>query len=276
MSSFSTLRRPSLPLVAGLAATAGSLTAVAIPAIQGLHVWRTSRPSVTGPHHPDGLIGLDVIITEGAAAPDPLALVWLGDSLASGVGAGSPDTSFPRRAAALTSIAEGRSVHLTCLAQPGARASDVIADQLPAAVDRLGPGSVVVVTVGANDVGSLRRPRRFRREYTTILTTLGATGATVIAVGLPHMGSAAVMARPLRTIVGFAGRHADRSVRRLALRHDASYVHIAVRAPWGTDPATYLAPDRWHPNDATYQLWADRVAERLQPLLAARRHLAAT
>ncbi len=271
MSALSIRRRPSIPLLAGIAAAAGSLTAVAVPAIQGVVVWRTSRPSVTGPHDQDGLIGAVPTRADGGPEPLPLSLIWLGDSLASGVGAGSPDSSFPRRAAALTSVAEGRSVHLTCLARPGARASDVIADQLPNALDRLGPGCVAVVTVGANDVGSLRRPRRFRREYTKILTALGATGATVIAVGLPHMGSAAVMARPLRTIVGVAGRHADRSVRQLAARHDAHYVHIAVRAPWGTDPATYLAPDRWHPNDATYQMWADRVAERLHPLLVALR-----
>ena len=238
--------------------------AVGVPTIQGLMVWRGARPAVPGPHPQDGLLGA------ASATHDPVALVWLGDSLASGVGAETPDASFPRRAASLCSAAEGRSIHLTCLARPGARAADVLSDQVPAAVGALGPGAIAVVTVGSNDIGSLNHPRRFRRDYAAILESLSETGATVVAVGLPHIGSAAVMARPLRTIVGWVGRHADREVRHLAAEHGAHYVHIAVRAPWGTKPKTYLADDKWHPNDATYQLWADRVAALLVPVLAAR------
>lgn len=241
----------------------GSLVAVAVPTIQGVVVWRTARPAVPGPHPQDGLV---------VGCPDdtaPLTLVWLGDSLASGVGAETADAAFPRRAAALSSAAEGRSIDLTCLAQPGACAADVLRDQVPAAVAHLGPGTVAVVTVGSNDVGSLQ-PRRFRREYAAILQALTTTGAMVVAVGLPHIGSAAVMARPLRTIVGLVGRHADRQVRGLAAAHGAQYVSIAVRAPWGTKPKTYLAADKWHPNDDTYHLWAGRVAALLGPVLAAR------
>jgi len=242
----------------------GSLVAVGVPTIQGVMVWRTARPSVPGPHPQDGLLGI------GSTTGEPVPLVWLGDSLASGVGAETPDASFPRRAAAMCCAAEGRSIHLTCLARPGARAADVLGDQVPVAVQALGPGSIAVVTVGSNDIGSLNHPRRFRRDYSAILDSLSQTGATVVAVGLPHIGSAAVMARPLRTIVGWVGRHADREVRRLAVSHGAHYVHIAVRAPWGTKPKTYLAADKWHPNDATYQLWADRFAALLVPVLAAR------
>lgn len=249
-------------LLAGAGAGVGSLVALAVPAIQGLLVWRTARPAVPGPHVQDR------VVLGARDAEEPLALVWLGDSLAAGVGAGSPEASFPLKAASLCSEADGRSLHLTCLARSGACAADVLAEQVPAAVARLGPGAIAVVTVGANDVGSFTRPKRFRRDYSAILTALADTDATVIAVGLPHMGSAAVMARPLRTIVGFVGRHADRQVRRMAEAHGAHYVHIAVRAPWGTKPKTYLAADKWHPNDETYHLWAGRVASLLSPMVA--------
>lgn len=244
----------------GVGTLAGSV-AVAVPTIQGLVLWRTKRPPVPGPHDQDGVVGsLDGDPGAGAA---PMTVVWLGDSLASGVGAGSPDSSFPRLAAALCSSAERRSVHLTCLARPGACTADVLREQVPTAVERLGPGSVAVVTVGSNDVGSFNRPRRFRRQYTTLLDQLSSTGASVVAVGLPHMGSAKVMARPLRTIIGLMGNHADRQVRRLADQGGAHYVKIADRAR-GAKPLTYLAADRWHPNDDTYRSWAMRVA----PLLA--------
>jgi lysophospholipase L1-like esterase len=256
-------RVPSRVFLVGGVAVAGSLAALAVPVIQGVGTWRTARPPVPGPHHQDGLVGG---VGDGGA---PVSVVWLGDSLACGVGAATPDGSLPRKAAALWCEADGHSVDLIGLAQPGACVADVLVSQVPVAIRRLRAGTVAVVTVGSNDVGSLRGPRRFRRDYAAVLDSLVATGATVIAVGLPHLGSAVVMHRPLRSIASLAGRYSDRAVRRLAEAHGAHYVHIAVRAPRGTDPVTYLAADRWHPNDATYHLWADRVVTRLRPLFVA-------
>jgi lysophospholipase L1-like esterase len=257
-------RTSSRVFLAGGLAIAGSLTVLAIPVIQGIGTWRTTRPPVPGPHPQDGLL-------EGAVpGTAPITLVWLGDSLACGVGAATPDSSLPRKAAALWCEADGHAVDLVCLAQPGAGVADVLATQVPAAIPALAAGAVAVVTVGSNDVGSTRGPRRFRRDYAAVLEALVATGATVIALGLPHLGSAVVMRRPLRSIASLAGRYTDRVVRRLAESHGAHYVHIAVRAPRGTDPVTYLAADRWHPNDATYQLWAEGVVTRLRPLRVAR------
>jgi lysophospholipase L1-like esterase len=194
--------------------------------------------------------------------------VWLGDSLACGVGAATPEAAFARKAATLWSEADGRPVHLTCLARPGACTADVLAEQVPAALELLGPGRAAVVTVGSNDIGSLNHPSRYRRDYAAVLTALAATGATVVAVGLPDMGSAVVMRRPLRTLARWVGGHADRKVRRMAEAHGAHYVHIAVRAPRGTPFHEYLAADRWHPNDETYHRWAEGVATTLAPLLA--------
>jgi lysophospholipase L1-like esterase len=250
-------------LLAGGLVAAGSLAALAVPIIQGVGTWRTARPPVPGPHAQDGLVGGD---GDGA---DPITVVWLGDSLACGVGATTPEGSLPRKAAALWCEADGHSVDLLCLARPGASVADVLVRQVPEATPGLGAGTVAVVTVGSNDVGSPRGPHRFRRDYAAVLDALVATGATVIAVGLPHLGSAVVMRRPLRSLASLAGRYADRTVRRVAESHGAHYVHIAVRAPRGTDPVTYLAADRWHPNDATYHLWADRVVTRLRPLVVA-------
>jgi lysophospholipase L1-like esterase len=244
-------------------ATAGTITAVVtVPLVQAAVVWRTRRPAVAGPHHQDGLIsGL-------SDASGPTRFVWLGDSLACGVGAGTPDAAFARRAVALWSASEGRAVELTCLARSGSQAADVLREQGPAAVDLLGPGTVAVITVGANDVAGLTRPRSFRRDYRAILDSLSATGASVVAVGLPDLGSAAIIPHPLRAVARRAGRRADRHVQRMATAYDAHFVSIDTRAPWRTKPATYLAADRWHPNDDTYNLWAGRVAALLTPLLA--------
>jgi lysophospholipase L1-like esterase len=243
-------------------ATVGTLTALSLPFLQALIVWRTQRPPIPGPHDQDGLL-------PGASTTGhPARFVWLGDSLACGVGAETPDAAFARRAVSLWSASEGRPVTLRCLAHPGSQAADVLAHQVPAAVEVLEPGMVAVVTVGANDVAGLTRPWHFRRDYTAILEALAATGATVVAVGLPDLGSAVVIPHPLRAVARRVGRRADRQVRRMAAAHGAHFVSIDTRAPWRTKPASYLAADRWHPNDETYNLWAGRVAALVTPLLA--------
>ena len=115
--------------LAGGCLAAGTAVAAAVPVIQGAVLWATERPAVPGPH------GLDGLHPAEGDAQQPLDLVWLGDSLASGVGAETADQAFPARAASLYGAALGRSVELTCLALPGACTADVIAHQLPVAVE---------------------------------------------------------------------------------------------------------------------------------------------
>ena len=126
------LVRRSAPWVSASAV----LAAVAVPVVQAVVMWRTLQPAIPGPHDQDG---------ELPGVPDagePVDVVWLGDSLASGMGADSADAAFPRRAVTRWNAIEGRPVRLTCLARAGSRSSDVLAEQIPAAIALLGPGSV--------------------------------------------------------------------------------------------------------------------------------------
>jgi lysophospholipase L1-like esterase len=251
------LLRRTAPWISATAAVA-----LAVPIVQAVVMWRTIQPAIPGPHDLDGEI-------PGWGSPeDPMTVVWLGDSLACGMGAGSADAAFPRRAVARWTADDGRPVTLRCLARAGSTSGDVLAEQVPAAVGLLGPGAVAVLTVGSNDVGSCIGPRRFARDYGAILRSLRATGAEVIAVGLPDLGSAVVIPHPLRALARGVGRRADRAVRTMALRHGAHHVSIDNRAPWRTEPGTYLAADRYHPNDETYDLWASSVAALLTPLFS--------
>lgn len=224
----------------------------------------TSRPTVPGPYELDGLV------PPGDPTAAPLSVLWLGDSLASGVGAATRDASFPRNAAARMAASHGRSVLLTSLASAGARAADVLAHQVPVAVARLDPTHVIVLLVGSNDVGTLNSPLRFRRQYRAIVDALVATEATVVTVGLPDIGAATVLRQPLRAIAGWVGRRADRDVRRIAAAGGAHYIDINCEPPAEDKPEVYLAADNWHPNDETYDFWAERLVTFLAPLLAVR------
>ena len=114
-----------------------------------------------------------------------------------------------------------------------------------------------MLTVGSNDVASLTNPRRFRAGYAAMLQALVATGAVVVAVGLPDIGAVTAMRQPLRGMAGWVGRRASRQVSEMAGAHGAHYLAIDTRPPRGTPWAVFLAADRWHPNADTYAMWAD-------------------
>ena len=226
-------------------------------------VWFRRRGStpVPGPYDLDGLVGTD----EGLA---PLSWVWLGDSLSAGVGAASPSEAFPTQTARLVASQARREIYLRCLARPGAGSADVLSDQVPAAIKLLAPGATVIVAVGFNDALRGVRLKMFRANYRSILDALRETGATVVAVGVPDMGAMmAVMAQPLRFVVGRYARYLDRGVRDVASESGVLYVAIAggvSSSEWrGPGARSLLSEDRWHPSSDGYRVWANIVATQL-------------
>jgi lysophospholipase L1-like esterase len=132
----------------------------------------------------------------------------------------------------------------------------------------LAPGATVIVAVGCNDTLRGVRPKVFGANYRSILDALRKTGATVVAVGVPDMGvMMAVMAQPLRFVVGWYARYLDRSVRDAASESGVLYVAIAGGASsgeWrGPGARSLLSDDRWHPSGDGYRAWANIVASQL-------------
>ena len=249
----------------GGAALSAVAVGVGLPVLEVVLARRTATP-VPGPHLLDGTV------SGGPGRTTVVRCVWLGDSLSAGVGVENADQAFPRQAAALVAARFGCDVDLVCLAAPGAASADVLAHQVPAAVAMLTPGMTAVVAVGANDVAQMVRPKAFRANYAATLQALAATGATVVAIGLPDMGSAAVLAQPLRAIVGWAGRYMNDVVRSVAESAGAQYVAIGCKPPGdgrrGHRARAVLSADRWHPNGDGYGIWAGLVAAHLLALTA--------
>ena len=249
---------------AGVVALAAAAV-VAVPALEMVLFRRYGASPVPGPYDLNGTVGCSSA-GGGAGVAVGVGWVWLGDSLSAGVGADRLEDSFPWQTATEVARRAGRDIELICLALPGATAIDVLNGQVPSAVRVLGQGMTAVVAVGCNDVLRMVRPSAFRAAYAAILRTLTATGAKVVAVGVPDLGSMmAVMAQPLRAIVGLAGRCLDHTIRIVADETGASYVAINAslsgREYRLTRPA--LAADAWHPSGAGYGIWAERVAAHL-------------
>jgi lysophospholipase L1-like esterase len=203
-----------------------------------------------------------ILPEDATAGPPPRSgalaarVVWLGDSTAAGVGASGPEAILPEQVARQLA----QPMRLNVLARSGARVADVLRLQLPE-VARLQPAEVFI-SIGANDATHLTSRSRFRGDYERVLAGLPASVVRVVLLGVPDLGGAPRLPEPLRAVAGWRGRVLATDIRNLARRHHAVYVDIAM----GTGPAfrrqprRYFAADRYHPNDAGYQLWATVAA----------------
>lgn len=243
----------------GAAAVLGiSAAGVALPIVQ-LHLARRHPKLPRCEHALDGPLG--------SGARSPLHIVWMGDSTVAGVGADHPAATLPHQVAARL---EG-PVHVSVLARSGARVADVLADQLPR-LDLLGRRpDLVMISIGANDVAGLTPGPRFSAGYEEMLSRLAGIPVTVLSI--PDMGSALLLAEPLRSIAGMRARRLDGRIRAVVARHDqVDYIDIATRpagVPRGAVGA-FLAADRYHPNAAGYGVWATLITAQLAPRLAGR------
>lgn len=192
-------------------------------------------------------------------------VVWIGDSLAAGLGAIAPDVSLPR----LVASGGPGPVRLHSFAVPGATSTDVVERQLPA-LEQLRYGlaqigeriDAVGVTVGGNDIAAFTPRRRLRRNLRTIVAA--AESAPLVLVSIPQLGDALRLPRPLRTFASWRAGWLDVALRDVAARFDnVHYASVRRRPEWigRRELRNFLAADRFHPSGAGYAVWADRVGE---------------
>lgn len=240
------LRRALLAAGAGLGAFAGLMAAEVLIA-------RNGPPPSLGPPPPSRT-------PAGSPGTPTDTVVWLGDSTAAGMGASCLEGTVGWCTAGLL----GRPVLLTVLGHSGDRIRDVLHQQLPAVA--AAQPTVVMLSIGANDVTHLTGRRAFRRDYAAVLAGLPPVRQAVI-VGVPDMGTSPRVPQPLRAIAGWRGRRLNRDVRRLAARHGLAYVDVErTGRAFRAHPDRYFARDLYHPNDAGYALWADAIAEVVRGL----------
>ena len=200
----------------------------------------------------------------GPAEADAHRVVWIGDSLAAGLGAIAPDLTLPR----LVASHGQRRTRLHVFATPGATSTDVVDTQLPA-LEQLRHGlaqigqrvDAVGVTVGANDIAALTSRRRFRANVQALVDA--TEGAPLIVVSIPELADAIRIPHPLRAFAAARARWLDTVLRDTASRH--AHVHYACvrrRPEWirRRDRRNFLAADRFHPSGAGYAVWADGIA----------------
>ncbi|NOY79716.1 MAG: hypothetical protein GXP31_01795 [Kiritimatiellaeota bacterium] len=172
------------------------------------------------------------------APPGPGPIVCFGDSLVAGVGAGTAEESYPARLGVLL----GRPVE--AYGYPGFTAEQGRRklEETPA----LG-GSVVVVTLGGNDILRKVPVETTCRHLEWIFTELQRRGAVVV----------------FTEVLGLFSDRRSRRYRELCRRRGVAVVPDVLK---GILTSPGLKADTIHPNGAGYRIMAEKVARTVREL----------
>lgn len=177
-----------------------------------------------------------------------LRYVALGDSAAQGVGASSPDAGYVPRIARELEEATGRTVVLYNLSVSGAKATDVVATQLPQLAGLGFTPDVLTLDIGGNDVMDRSvTPDAFVATMRDELLPALPPGSFVADVPWftvpPFAQRAKAMADGVAPAIRDAGHHVVPLHRAMATGGWLAYVRG-------------LAEDVFHPSDRGYAGWA--------------------
>lgn len=247
------MTRPSIRTRARLAlARAGAATAAVMAAELAYAVLRPSPDQEE--FDASGIVG----------AGEPLHIGIMGDSSCTGPGLAHADEIWVRQTGRL--LAErGFEVRLSSVAVGGARASDVLRDQLPQLLAT--DPDIVMIAIGSNDALKGAPPAAFERDLTAIVEALSTTRALVVLAGVGDLGTIPRLLPPLRQIIRARARRFDSIHEAVARRYGlpkADQWSEAARVL--ADPATFT-PDLFHPGPRGHAAWAQVALDVLSPHL---------
>jgi lysophospholipase L1-like esterase len=188
----------------------------------------------------------------------------LGDSLAFGTGASSPQKAFIFRAFEMLRVGRPAS-EIDNFAMGGSTARDVLRLQAPRL--RSTRFHVIVICVGGNDVVRRVPSGDFARTYGQLLTAVRRLQprARVVCCGVPDVGVSPLFTGFDREDVTQLARADDAAVRAAARAQGASFVDLfAAMHDVRGDATRFLSDDRFHPSDAGYAVFAQLLFPALR------------
>ena len=186
---------------------------------------------------------------------DAVRYVALGDSAAQAVGASTPEAGYVAAVAQHLAGTTGRDVHMFNLSVSGAKAADVLEDQLPRLAALGFVPDVVTLGIGGNDVVDRRiSVEAFLDTMAEVLAELPPGSYVADPPGFlipPFEARSDAMAVGVRPLIRDAGHHL------VAL-------HRATRSAGHLGWVRNVAADAFHPNDRGYAGWAAAFIEALE------------
>jgi lysophospholipase L1-like esterase len=198
----------------------------------------------------------------GAGVGNPHRILVLGDSTASGVGAGGAQHTVGAIVATGVAALTGRPVQLRNVSRSGATSPQLLA-QADRGLAAMPEADVAVIMIGSNDV-----KERIDRAYAVrclaeTVTRLRQAGVQVVVGTCPDLGTIRPIPQPLRALV-------QRWSRELAEAQTVAVVEVGGRTVSTGDllgpefrqlPTEMFSEDRFHPSAAGYA----RAAAALLP-----------
>lgn len=223
----------------------------------GQLAWAIWRPLPT-------FADLDANGFHGPEDGDPLRVLVLGDSTCTGCGLDDPADIWvqvlSRRLAA-----HGYRVEVVSFAVGGSKASDIVRDQLQAAVAT--GGDIAIVSVGGNDALRGVRLGEFATALDTVVRELSSVVEIVALSGVGDMGTVPRLPPLVAAAARRRGRALNTVHQQVAARHGAL---VADQWAWVADrfrDRTVFAPDLFHPNAAGHAVWAEVAYDLIYPAL---------
>jgi lysophospholipase L1-like esterase len=163
-------------------------------------------------------------------------------------------------------LAEQRHVVLQSFAVGGARAANVLADQVDDAI-AFDP-DLIFVSVGANDALKGVPLASFTKDLDHIVERLTGTEATVVQSGVGVLGIIPRLYPPLSTLMSWRAERFDGAHRQVAARYGTAVVDHRSDdvALWYADRSLWAA-DLFHVSPAGHARWSETTWRTVGPLM---------
>lgn len=186
-------------------------------------------------------------------------LLVLGDSTAVGVGARSASDTVPAKVSHLF-----HSTYVENYAISGAVVADLTKQIANAKQKKY---DVILVQIGANDMIRFRNADATTKELENILENLKEKSATIILLSAGNLGGAPLIPHPFRKIYTNLNLryHAnfEEMSKRLGIIYVNTYSDPSVD-PFMLNPQKYFAGDSFHPSSDGYEIWFEKVKQKIQ------------
>ena len=192
--------------------------------------------------------------------------VAIGDSSVEGLGATSPDRTYP--AIIFTAIRKVyKNAEFYNLGRLDSDAHDVIIEQLDKAIN-LTP-DLITISLGTNDIRHRRSIIAFEKDLQQILFRLKKeTLAEVVINTIPDLSKAPAVEKIVRGLSRVLVKRFNTRITRQAEKNDAVLVDLfEMTSMYAKSHPEMLSEDGFHPSDFGYALWANSVIHHIQHLL---------
>jgi lysophospholipase L1-like esterase len=166
-------------------------------------------------------------------------------------------------------LASSGSVVLLNTAVSGARAADIVKDQLKVGIEH--DPDVVLIVVGSNDVTHLTSAKSVRASMNQAIDQLIKKNckAKIVITGSADMGAVPRIPQPLRYLAGARATQLNDVFIDIADQKQVTFAPIAVKTgPIFRSDRSLFAQDNFHPNTKGYDVWVPVLIAALDEAIA--------